>query len=273
MADIRKDIGILEDIFNGEAPYRDWTKIYPRTTENIAKVLDIVDVRGLDVYSVLSSSDIPFSLIEKRVKSIDTFDINPLTLRYYYLRKWMLENGLLDGKDLEYDVIQGIINQKRIYINDDEKTSVKFWNIYIEKMNKYFFNLYNACLFNYVSERIACCYDDDLSYLVEHLSSHPLAFECRGLSLSGEQNKKYDLVYLSNIMDLNDKYRVGMIAQTLESLLNTGGQVICTNLVKHPYFDFFREQREVFKEKFAYEELFRERVGSEDNVYYRYIKK
>ena len=72
-------------------------------------------------------------------------------------------------------------------------------------------------------------------------------------------------------MDLNDKYRVGMIAQTLESLLNTGGQVICTNLVKHPYFDFFREQREVFKGKFEYDELFREKVGSEDNVYYRYI--
>ncbi len=273
MADINRDIGILEDIFKGKQPYKNWTQLYPRTTENIARVLDIVDVRGLDVYAVLSSSDIPFSLIEKRVKSIDTFDINPLTLRYYYLRKWMLENGLLDGEYVNYDLAYDIINQKRSYINEDEKNSVMFWSNYIEKINKCFFNLYNAVLFSYVSGRISCCYDDDVSYLVEYLNSHNLAFECRDLSVTSDNGKEYDLVYLSNIMDLNDKYQVSKIFQNLCSILRTGGQAVCTCLVNHPYFDFFREQKKVFKENFEYDELFREKVGSVDNVYYRYIKK
>ncbi|MDE5631007.1 MAG: hypothetical protein K2I70_05345, partial [Bacilli bacterium] len=255
--------------------YQEFNHIYPRTTENIAGILEMVDVEDMDVYAVLSSSDIPFSLIDKRVKSIETFDINPLTLRYYYLRKWMLENGILDGKDISYGDIRDIINSSRRYINKDEESSVKFWNVYIDGLNKTFFNLYNAMLFAYVGDRISCCYDDDFSYLLEYLNKISLVFGEIDLASASEEypSKKYDLVYLSNIMDLKDRLSVQKLCKRVDAMLNSGGQVICTNLVNHPYFDFFKEQKGIFEKKFVYDELFRERIGSTYNVYYRYIKK
>lgn len=156
MADINKDIEILNATLKGDGPYNLWRHIYPRTTENVLRVLDVVEVKEKDVFAVLSSSDILFSLIDKKAKRIDTFDINPLTYRYYYLRKWMLEYGILDGKNISYEEIHDIINANRSYTCLDEEESVRLWNIYVDGLEKWFFNLYNAVLFEYVPERLAC---------------------------------------------------------------------------------------------------------------------
>lgn len=56
MADINRDIDILLSTLEGTGPYNQWKHIYPRTTENVLRVLDIVDVKDMDVYAVLSSS-------------------------------------------------------------------------------------------------------------------------------------------------------------------------------------------------------------------------
>lgn len=187
----------------------------------------------------------------------------------------MLENGVLDGKNISYGDIYDIINKKRKFVCKDEEQSVKLWNMYISRLDKEFFNLYNATLFEYVSERIPCCYDKDLGYLIEYLNSVLLVFDEVDLGdPDGEtKDKKYDLIYLSNIMDLTDSMRVKVIRDRVDAMLNSGGQAICTNLVNHPYFDFFRGQKKMFEEKFMYDELFRERVGYADNIYYRYVKK
>lgn len=275
MADINKDIELLKAVIEGTGPYNKWGHIYPRTTENVLRILEVVEVKDRDVSAVLSSSDILFSLIDKKAKKVDTFDINPLTLRYYYLRKWMLESGVLDGKDLSYEDVHNIINADRSYIDLDEEESVRFWNIYVDNLDKCFFNLYNARLFNFVQERQTCSYDDGIEGLVEYLKNVPLVFENIDLGDPNVATKsgEYDLVYASNIMDLNDHLRVQTMRDRFYSMLKSDGEVICTNLVNHPYFHFFEEQKRIFEEKFQYDELFRERVGNLDNVYYRYIKK
>ncbi len=275
MADISKDIEILNATLKGDGPYNLWRHIYPRTTENVLRVLDVVDVKGKDAFAVLSSSDILFSLIDKKAKRIDTFDINPLTLRYYYLRKWMLECGVLDGKDLSYEEVHNIINASRKYVSVDEEESVRLWNEYVDGLEKWFFNLYNAALFDYVPERFACSYDEHIDNLVDYLCRVPLSFQQVDIGTNDGtiRQDEYDLVYASNIMDLNDHIRVQTMRDRFYSMLRSDGEVICTNLVNHPYFHFFEEQKRIFEERFIYDELFRERIGHQDNVYYRYIKK
>lgn len=46
------------------------------------------------MFSVLASSDQVFSFYYLGENSVDTFDIHPLTKYYYYLRKWLLKNGM-----------------------------------------------------------------------------------------------------------------------------------------------------------------------------------
>lgn len=275
MADIEKDIQLLNDTISGRTSGNEDNHIWPRTSEDVFKMLEIIDVKNKDVFTVLSSSDIPFSLIAKKVKSIRTFDINPLTYRYYYLRKWMLEYGILDGQELSFWDTRDIINAKREYIKKDEEESVRFWNLYLKRMKKGdFFWLYDTRLFKYVSERFKCPYDDDIESLLEYLKQVELEFE--NIDISGDnldKNKKCDIVYLSNIMDLHTDKSVKKIRDNLYDILRDNGQVLCTNIVNHPHFDLFRDQRRVFEEKFEYDEVYVEIIGQEKCPYYRYIKK
>lgn len=118
-------------------------------------------------------------------------------------------------------------------------------------------------------------FDTNIGELVEYLKKVPLVFESIDVGDINVETKReeYDLVYASNIMDLNDHIRVQTMRDRFYNMLKDDGEVICTNLVNHPYFKFFEEQKKIFEEKFIYDELFRERIGSQDNVYYRYIKK
>lgn len=274
MADIESDITLLDKTIKGDFGYNRWGQIYPVTTEDVKRVLDIITVEDKDVFAVLSSSDIYFSLLMQKPRSIKTFDINPLTYRYYYLRKWMLEAGIIDGKNLEYEEIRTIIEKRRRYVNEDEFTSVELWLKYLSQLERELFVFYDARLFNHVNSRRECIYDDRLDELVGILKEKPLEFECLNIGEEGlDVNDTYDVVYLSNIMDL-EATDPKQVRDNLYRMLRDKGYVIVTNLVNHPYFDFYKFQRKIFDEKFIYEELFTENFDNGDKArYYRYIKR
>ncbi len=273
MADINNDLILLDQTMEGEGTNNRWNHIFPRTTENVKRVLEQVNLEGKEVWTVLSSSDIYFSLLTQKTKRIKTFDINPLTYRYYYLRKWMLEYGVIDGRDCEYDEICKIINAKREYICEDEEESVRLWNKYLSRLNKDLFNLYNARLFEYVTSRKDCPYDEKVNLLAEYLKKVPLEFELLDIGEPGVGvDDSYDVVYLSNVMDL-DLCDPKIVRDNLYRILKDEGYAICTNLLTHPYFDFYKTQRRVFDEKFICEEMFTETVNYDTTRYYRYIKR
>lgn len=273
MADIESDLTLLDKTIKGDFGYNRWGQIYPVTTEDVKRVLDVISVKDKDVFAVLSSSDIYFSLLMQKPKSIKTFDINPLTYRHYFLRKWMLEKGILEVKDLEYEEIRKIINKTRKYVCEDEQLSVSFWNEYLSYLERELFVFYDARLFNHVDSRKKCIYDDRLDELVAILKEKSLEFECLNIGEKIESPNAYDVVYISNIMDL-EATDPKQVRDNLYEILRNNGYAIVTNLVNHPYFDFYKFQRKIFDEKFVYEELFTENYNNGDKArYYRYIKR
>lgn len=61
-------------------------KIYPFTTQNLKDQYNIFDLSSKDILTVQESGDQILELLLNKAINIDTFDINPLTEYYWYLK-------------------------------------------------------------------------------------------------------------------------------------------------------------------------------------------
>ena len=134
---LESDINYLDSILNNKNNNK-FNFIYSRTNEDLARLFSEIDLKDKDVYPVLSSSDFLFSALVSGAKSVDTFDINSLTYRYYHLRKWLLEYGLIDASGLSINKILNIINQVKPN-SQDEKDSIIFRKYYLTEITSHYF--------------------------------------------------------------------------------------------------------------------------------------
>lgn len=284
MQNISKDIERLHEVIKGETIDR-WSSIYSRSNEDLNIILKYIDVKDKDVYSVLSSSDMLFYLYLNGAKTVDTFDINQLTYRYYFFRKWLMEKGLIDASKLKFEEIKRIINEQFDFNCIDEEESKLFWNYYLDLQYKS--KWYEEMLYNFYHqdalfetsdiEFIFPYAIDDIKKLLTKLNSRILKFNHTDI-LSEKAiipEKQYDVVYLSNILDLADIKGVENAFNNIYKLLKPNGVIICVNIRNHPYFDLFSMQKEYFKSSFEFEEFYTELRGiaKAPIKYYKYIKK
>lgn len=278
MADLTRDICYMNDLFIGTKDSH-WDTVFPCSTEDTEKVIKLLDVKDKDVYAVLSSSEIVFLLKLYGAKTIDTFDINNLTYRYYFFRKWLLQYGVVDATGLKRYQIDEVIRNRIVTKNKDEEESVEFWNKYLKNLencshySELLFSFYNYRFFYFVQDKYSINYKDRIPLLVEMLKDFELHFDHLDILTKQEKEfkKKYDIVFITNILDLESDIKGAR--DNLYNLLKDGGYVVASNIVNHPYFDIFEYQKKVFSELFEYEELYREPIGQSEIKYYKYIKK
>lgn len=264
MNTVQKDLNyIFSDKKQGDFAY-----LYSRTNEDLKRLFEIIDVRNKNVLSVLSSSDYLFSALYKEAGNIETFDINRITYRYYFLRKWLIQNGYLDaGKVCTQDIFKIISSIKTD--NQCEKDSLLFW--------KYFFNLsrckkdnlyyYDNLFIDIAAKKMI--YEDDLSNVADILDGYNLQFKHMNVCNGFNSDKKYDVIFLSNIMDYNrnSKSRIGDIRDNLDDLLTDDGIIVMAHF---NFFSGFNIEKDVFNETFDYIPL---DITDSSITYYAYKKK
>lgn len=246
MDSVQKD---LDSIFK-ERKDNNFGYLYSRTNEDLNSLFNLINVKDKNVLSVLSSSDYLFSSLYKEAHKIDTFDINAITYRYYFLRKWLIANGYLDAKNLSCkDIFKLIstINPK----SSEEKDSILFW--------KYYFNLsrsrkdclyYHDDLFIDINAK-KMIYEDNLSDVANMLESYDLGFRHLNICNAYLIDKKYDVIFLSNIMDYNRKYksRMNYICEYLNNILNDNGIIVLSHFIFFPKFNL---ENDIFSKYFDY---------------------
>lgn len=250
--------------------------IYSRTNENISRLFGTVSVAGQDVYTVLSSSDYLFSIIEGGAKSVDTFDINPLTYRYYHLRKWLLQDGRIDAEGFSTDTVLKIVDKYFPTFSEEEKESAIFWTKYLSRRDHKL--LYEDDIFTHVKMQLQNVpYTQDIDGLLEKLSNMPISFQrmniCKDIVQS---DKKYDMVFLSNILDYNrnSAEKLNVAVSNLYRLLNSGGSIILSCF--HSFLSEWEMNGEIdiFSSCFDYNELTKCNVDRFGHIsYYQYVKK
>ena len=191
-----------------------YSYIYMFTNENINAILKKINMNNKDVLTVASSGDQAFNFILDGASNISLFDINYLTKYYFYLKKTMIEQ--LSYKEFQDFFFPRFFNKEDYFskntyykisnnIEDDE--SKTFWD--------YIFNNYNK-------ESILSLFVDETyhkknityrnKYLKNEVNYNLLKDKIKNISnvdfycfniLEKEltTNKKFDFIYLSNILD------------------------------------------------------------------------
>ncbi len=240
--------------------------IYPFTNEDIKGYFDNFDFKGKDVLSVLASSDQVFDMFLRGAKSIDTFDINPLTKYYFYLKKAAIL--ALDKKDFINFFNQNIIsdNEYEITIDNYNKfnkdifmeiskylkgDSYIFWNTLFENFSPVEISkerfLFSFDYHNEWNLKIKTLYYNNYYKLKARIGDLKITFtKCDVKDLPEKLNSKYDIIYLSNtIFYAFAGYRYNLqnakiVKDFLDSLalkINNQGVILADYLYDWPFVE------------------------------------
>lgn len=192
---LENDIKKLDDVISYKNRNKYYNNIYFKTNEYVSDILTNFDLKNKKVLTVLGSGDQAFHFLNRGAKCVDVFDINRLSIYYYYLRIWLIKYmNVFYPNDFNYEC--WIKLKKMIVINNNhEENVIKFWDYFFYKeyrFNKLFEYDYNSC-----KNEI-----EDLTKLKNILDRSKIKFYNFDIKSSDiKLYKKYDIVYLSNIPD------------------------------------------------------------------------
>ena len=252
---LQSDLALANTVLAGKSDNK-FNRIYTNTNERLDYLFGNIDVSNKNALTVLSSSDYLFMLKIFGAKSIDCFDINPLTHRFFYLRKWLIENEIVDIGMCSYEELCEILDKVSRTYTEFERESLLFWREVVAKM-KDCYDFANNKLFNTSFNTLYYYYDiNELLRIVRTIIPN-----FYNINLSKDTDlgidKKYDCIFLSNILDYN-RYpdRLEIVIKNLLPLLNSNGKVICTHmprLLEELDLKRLKPERECFEKYFDYD--------------------
>ena len=219
-------IALTKEVILGKLD-SDHDRIYYSSNEDLKSLLSEVELQDKKVLSVLGSGDQVFSLHLKDVKSIDTFDINPLSKYYYFLRKWSilycdnLYPNVFSNEEI-YKILQ-LVKPRSL----NEMEAYTYWKKYI----KHFYPFFTKNLF-FVSSNPKRNEIEDLKKLKEKLLSEKFQFHSMDLSVD-KIPSKYDSIIISNILEYYSTKPKAMqtIVSNLYDMLSDNGKVVVSYLM------------------------------------------
>jgi len=192
---LENDLKKIDDVISFKNRNKYYGRIFFKSNEYVSDILSNFDLKNKKVLTVLGSGDQAFHFLNRGAKSVDVFDINRLSIYYYYLRIWLIKYmNEFYPNDFNYEYWIKLRNMI-VTNNIDETNVINFWD--------YFF--YKDYKFNSLLE-----YDhyncengiEDLTILKNKLDSSKIKFYNFDIKSSKiKLHKKYDIVYLSNIPD------------------------------------------------------------------------
>lgn len=238
-------------------------KIYPFPTENVKDCLSNYDFKDKNCVSVLGSSFQMIDMYLRGAKSVTTFDINPFSIYYFYLVKAFIKSGLEVEDYVELFQSENVKYIEKTYNRISSKlygVPKMFWDDLFECSNKLLF--LNHELFHKIN-----FYDDDvynnslffetenLKYLKNHTSMlEPHFINCDIISLDRYLKDKYDMIYLSNIMqyvsniynsnEVESLKKYKTLINKLSLKLKDDGEIYCAYLYKY-YYEYFCNKNEL----------------------------
>ena len=225
-----KNVNLLLNCRNAEPNFE---TVYFCSNERLDDIFYGMDFTGKKVLSVLASGDQAFYFYDHNAEKVDVFDKNKLTIFYYYFRIWLIE--VFNMFNIHYDIEISKVKEllKKVEPKDDnEENAYKFWTKYVrlcEKMNYRFQYLAAA----FVSDNNII---DNLDKLKEKLKVRDFTFYDFDIASKNFQiNKKYDVVYVSNIIDWlhEDEEECTNLVENLNNILEDDGLVICADLAEY----------------------------------------
>lgn len=91
---LERDLHKAKSLLEFYPYYQLFDHVYPFSNENIKELFSYFDFKDKECLSVLASSDQVLDMFLRGAKQITAFDLNSLTLYYFYLKKAFIASGL-----------------------------------------------------------------------------------------------------------------------------------------------------------------------------------
>ena len=221
-----------------------FTKLYPFTTENIAGYLPFFDLKNKSVLTVGSSCDQALNAIYKGCKEITIIDISYFTKEYFDLKKSAILNmskeEYLDFLNLLKKTKYGIINpqvfQKESFqkLRDDlqkeSMDSYRFWKTLLDEfpsmtVRRNLFIPDEDGLEVIQKKNAYLKSDEDFQQLKENIKKITPVILRRDIR-KNTLRKKYDIIFLSNILDYLKKEEAEEVISNYKEKLSEDGKFL-----------------------------------------------
>ena len=131
---VEKDLDSLQKALLEDKKSKAYNTIYFKANEHVNEILSNFDIRNKNVLTVLGSGDQTFHFLNKGAKNVDTFDINGITIYYYYLRVWAIKYlnkyYLNDLDEFNWNELKRKIETSSL----EEHQAVRFWDLFFKKL-------------------------------------------------------------------------------------------------------------------------------------------
>lgn len=244
-------------------------RIYQTSNEEIEELYSSIDFNGKKVLSVLASGDQPLMAYLSGAKKVDLFDINKLTLHYYFIRLWTLKyfHTFYPEPFLCKEYIYALLKIVKPE-SEQEVYSINYWKELLPKLKDYEFLMLFFSIGNCIQlDR------NKIDRLTSIITKEKPTFYNIDISKANNLNEKYDVIITSNIADWlsADGGYFRIYKNNMDRLLNSNGIVLCSNLgTASPK----PGERFIFEESFDYYEIPGKSDGSFNYVPgYKYVKR
>lgn len=235
------------DLIRNDYLAESFDKIYFSSNENLKGICSNFNFYGKNILTVLSSGDQAFHLYNSGAQNIDFFDMNKFTLYYYYLRVWIIKYKREFYPPVSINNAYIIDILRLVEKNEDINTEAyNFWYNFV----KYYSDEPNAITTMFKEKPIFSNNIDDLDQIIESVSCDNVAFYNYDIAGEKKINKKYDVVYISNIPQWC-YHRLEILTSNLIDLVNENGIIIRANL-RHGPGEY---EKRIFRKKFIFTEL------------------
>ena len=225
---VNEDINYTFDVLNGYNNEK-YSNIYFKSNEDLNNLFGTFDFKDKKCLAILSSGDQAFHLLNKGVKDIDLIDKNKLTIYYFYLRLWIIKylNTYYPPVNFDCNFISELLKNVKPS-NEMEKKAYNYWNLFVSN----FSNRRISDLFLIDND----LFDNSISNIDELNKKIDRKYDFYNNDIKDRLfiSKKYDFIYLSNLLEwiIRDKDEMIPIRNNLYHLLNDNGYVICSNLCR-----------------------------------------
>lgn len=251
MSNVDFDIEMTGRLMNG-ITHPNYNKVYFSSNEDLKTIFSSFDFNNKNILTVLGSGDQAFHFYNKGANQVDLFDINKLTIYYYFLRKWVINYygtyypNILVNNNYFIELFSSVKP-----CSDLESDALIYWKKYFIEYD------YGYCLemFSFsdslVEENNKL---EDLSVVKEKLNNSLPNIYNTDISKENIIKKQYDVIYTSNISEwlYSNESSFVTYRDNLYDLLNNNGIVIMSNYGK---YGATYPELNAFKEKFEYREL------------------
>ena len=224
-SDILKAKELIEDNKKFIPKYTRFERIYPFTNENIKECFANFDLFNKDCLTVLASSDQTLDMCLNGSNNITTFDINPLTEYYFYLKKAALESNITINQYLDFFCYKDYprnnkLNRHAFNIETFSKIvphlnneNYHFWTALFNEYTPSEIRTYNG-LFNNDEIKYSIL-TQTINYLSSEYNFNKLQEKIKDINfnfintnitdLANNLTNDYDFIYLSNIIQYIDE--------------------------------------------------------------------